>query len=151
MRHLIVVRHGQYGYDERLNERGRTQICALAEKLKPFMDGSTVCILTSTADRARESAEILGSSFGIGFEEHEILWSEECHPEDLPGTLELVRSRKDKADVLILVTHLEYAEDFPTYFALEELGTSMGPSRSVEKGEACLLDCSKKTLIYVRS
>lgn len=149
MKQLIVVRHGQYGHDDRLNDRGRTQIGALADKLKSLMNGATVMILTSTVDRARESAEILSSAFGVGFEEHEILWSENSHPEDLPGTLELVRSRKDNADVLVLVTHYEYVKEFPSYFAREELGTSMH-SGLIEKGEAWVLDCLQKTLTHVR-
>lgn len=138
MKQLIVVRHGQYGYDGRLNDCGRVQIGALADKLRSLINGVTVMILTSTVDRARESAEILGSAFGVGFEEHEILWSENSHPEDLPGTLELVRSRKDNADVLVLVTHYEYVEEFPSYFAREELGTSMH-SRLIENGEAWVI------------
>lgn len=149
MKQLIVVRHGQYGHDDRLNDHGRVQISMLAEKLKPLMNGATVLILTSITDRARESAEILGSSFGVGFEEHEILWSDKLHPKDLPGTLELVRSRKDEADVLVLVTHYEYVEEFPAYFAREELGISLD-SWLIEKGEAWVLDCLQKTLTHVR-
>lgn len=149
MKHLIIVRHGQYGPGQQLNDRGRAQIEALADRLKSFMNGVKVMILTSTADRARESAEILGSAFGVGFEEHEILWSESSYPEDLPGTLKLVRSRKDNADVLVLVTHYEYVEKFPSYFARNELGTPMS-SGLIEKGEAWVIDCFQKTLTHVR-
>ncbi len=149
MKQLIVVRHGHYGYDDRLNDYGRNQIGMLAEKLKSTMNGETVMVLTSTADRARESAEIIGSVLCVGFEEYAILWSEACHPEDFPGTLELVRSFKDEIDVLVLVTHYEYVEDFPSYFAKKELGISMC-SGLIEKGEAWIIDCLGKKLTHMR-
>lgn len=149
MKYLVVVRHGEYS-DGRLNNRGRAQMGTLAEKLRPLTNGATVLILASTTDRARESARILSSFFSsVGFfEEHEILWSENSHPEDLPGTLELVRSRKNEVDVLVLVTHYEYVVKFPAYFASEELGATM-LSRLIGNGEAWVLDCSQKTLTHV--
>ena len=96
-----------------------------------------------------DSAAILGKAFGVPFEEHEVLWSENRHPEDLPKTLELVRSKKETVDVLILVTHLEYVNRFPTYFAKEELG-SYFPHDSINKGEACDIECEAKTITHVR-
>ncbi|MBI4118720.1 MAG: histidine phosphatase family protein [Parcubacteria group bacterium] len=147
MKQLIVVRHGDYGHSE-LTDLGRTQIRALAEKLKPFTNGATVLVLTSPAVRARQSAEIISSTFGVGFEEHDILWSDESRTENLLGTLELVRSRKDGAEVIILVTHYEYVERFPEYIAREELGTELR-SRVIGKGQAWVLDCLQKTLTHV--
>jgi phosphohistidine phosphatase SixA len=148
MRQLMVVRHGHYGDDSRLSDRGRAQMGALAEKLRAIMSGALALILTSTATRARESAKILSSSLGVGCEEHEILWSDGSHPEDLRGTLELVRSHQDKVDVLILVTHQEYAEDFPPFFAREELRTPMRTGL-IAKGEAWVVDCAQKTMTLV--
>lgn len=148
MKLLVVVRHGQYGKDGRLDDRGRLQIDALAEKLKPLINGASVFILTSPTDRTCESAEILGHALGAPIEEHEVLWSEDSRPENFPGALALVRSRSDKALVLILVTHFEYAEGFPTYFAKMELGIQLR-SRLIKTGEAWVLDCQQKTLTHV--
>lgn len=148
MKRLVVVRHGEYGSGDHLNEEGRAQMNALAEKLKPLFSGCSVLVLTSTANRARESAEILTAAFSAACEAHEILLSESSHQEDLPGVYELVRSRQDLADVVMLVTHLEYARDFPSYFGEKQLETHWHQGE-LEKGEAKVIDCEFKTIRYV--
>lgn len=148
MKKLVLVRHGSYGGDDHLSSDGRRQIEALAKKLKTFVNGASIVILTSIADRARESAEILSSFFGVEHEQHEILWSENSHPEDFNGTLELIRSNSNKGDILILVTHYEYVEYFPSYFAEKELGAALHP-RLIGKGEAWVVDCAEKTLTHI--
>lgn len=148
MKQLIVVRHGECGQDNRLNYRGYAQMVALAGKLKPFINGESVLIITSPTDRTRESARILGTAFGSEIEEYEVLWSENSHPEDFPGALELVRSQRDKADVLILVTHYEYTEGFPEFFAKEELEVKLH-AREIKKGEALVIDCLQNTLTHI--
>lgn len=147
MKLLAVVRHGDYN-GPRLSDYGRNQMKALGEKLQTRINGSPILLLTSIAGRAKESAEVLGSVLGVGFEEHEILWSENSHRENFPGALELVRSRKDEVDVLILVTHYEYVEGFPTYFASREMGAELY-SNLIGKGEAWILDIQQKTLEHV--
>lgn len=149
MKKLIIVRHGQYGINYHLDDNGRAQIKALTERLKLFVNGEKVLILTSPTDRARESAEIIDQAFTVGFEEHEILWSENGHPADFPKTLELIRSREDQVGVIILVTHFEYVLGFPSYYAWEELNTSMC-QQFVDKGEAWVLDCIEKNLTHVK-
>lgn len=150
MQRLILIRHGVYGYDDRLNETGRQQMNEIAKKLQPTLNGGRVALLTSVAARARESADIIGKLIGVEPEEHDVLWSENRHRENLPKALELVRSKKDVVDVLILVTHLEYTERFPRYFAQEELGGGTFPHREVAKGEAWDIDCEQKTCTLIR-
>lgn len=149
MKNLVIVRHGLYGKNDRLNNYGRAQMSALAAKLKPLINGASVRILTSPAARARESAEILGAAFSVEIEEQEVLWSEGAHPENFPEALKLVRINKDKADVLMLVTHYEYAEGFPAYFSEQELGIALHSRSPVQKGQALVLDCLAKTLTHV--
>ncbi|MDD5043709.1 MAG: histidine phosphatase family protein [Patescibacteria group bacterium] len=145
---LIIVRHGDYDSGAHLSNLGCEQMKALAEKLKTVVNGSSVCILTSPIGRALESAEILNSVFNVGCEQHKVLWSESRHPEDFPVALDLVRSHKDRAEVLILVTHYEYAEGFPRYFAKEELDVQLR-SESIQKGEALVIDCQQKTWSHI--
>lgn len=150
MKKLFVVRHGTYGRDDRLNDLGQEEIQALGEKLEKFTEGETVLILSSTADRARQSAEILAKLLDVeSFEQHEVLWSEASHPQDFPGALSLIRKYKDTADIIILVTHLEYAEGFSGYFGREELGVRLGYCPNVKKGEAVIIDCVAQTLTHV--
>lgn len=149
MKKLILVRHGEYGWNNQLTDYGRQQIASLSEQLKPHVNGASLLILSSVAPRASESAEILGSAFGVGTEEHDVLWSENQHREDLPAALELVRSKKDVAEVVMLVTHLEYVCDFPNYFGQHELGVSF-QYQEISKGTAWVIDCEQKTINHVK-
>jgi len=148
MKKLIVARHGWCDLDEHLDDCGVKEIRILGDNIKKIADGERVLILSSTAPRGRESAEILSCCLGVGFEEYDILWSDNSHPENMPEVLKLVRSRKDEADVIILVTHYEYAGRFPAYFAKEELGENI-PSSLIGNAEAWILDCENKILTRV--
>ena len=147
MKQLILVRHGDY-FGNSLSGYGRNQIKLLASKLKPFINGHSVAILTSTAGRACESADILGSFFGVDYEQHEVLWSENRHRENFVEALNLVRLNKNKADTLILVTHYEYVQKFPRYFAEKEMNVHFS-SRLIGKGEAWVIDCQQKKIVHV--
>lgn len=148
MKRLILIRHG-VDYRSNLTYLGRMQMNSMAEKLQPTLNGSRVGLLASTTIRTRESAGIIGRIIGVEPQVHEVLRSENMHPEDLPKALELVRSKKDNFDVLILVTHLEYVERFPCYFAQEELGGAVFPQQEVAKGEAWDIDCEQKTCTHI--
>lgn len=147
MRLLIVVRHGNYDDEYNLSPKGREQMQKLAESLQSLTNGNKVLLLSSTAKRASQSAEVISQMLSVSFEEHEILWSENCHPENKPSLLEFVRARKQEAEIVILITHLEYADSFPAYFAREELKINLGNTwpPEPEKGQACLIDCISKS------
>lgn len=148
LRFLVVARHGDYGGDDNLSQRGAEQMRNLAEKMLSIVDGSKIILLSSTARRASQSAEVISQVLKVPFEEHEVLWSENCHPENEAELLELVRARKPENQAMILVTHLEYAEYFPTYFARHELGMKLEGGcwpPIPKKGQACLIDCFGKS------
>jgi phosphohistidine phosphatase SixA len=125
----------------------------LGEELKAFINGSLPVILSSTANRTKESAEILGSKFGVVPELHEVLGTEDkSDPDDDKGVLDLIKSCVDKSDCIILMTHQEYTDRFPTYFSEKFLATDKKwpPVLEIEKGEAIVIDCEKKTYSFVR-
>ncbi len=64
MKHLVIARHGNYGFDHRLNDYGREQMAYLGRALKDALNGSSVYIVSSPAPRAFESAEILKGNWG---------------------------------------------------------------------------------------
>ncbi|MGW8185544.1 MAG: histidine phosphatase family protein [Candidatus Moraniibacteriota bacterium] len=144
MRFLIVVRHGAYDDDFNLNHRGKDQIQRLSEKLKDFVNGNKILLLSSPAPRASQSAKIISEKLNVPFEEHEILWSDNDHWEDYDGLLKIVKKRRSKAEIIILVTHLEYVEGFPDHFARNELAMDIDYPPIPSKGEACLVDCINK-------
>lgn len=140
MKKLIVARHGYFSPCGKLDDFGIDQMTKMAEKLRPYLIGCTSLILSSTAPRALHSANILSFELNINFERHEVLWSDSEHEEDFPKALDLVRSKKNH-DVVILVTHLEYGEGFPAYFANKELGGHEVCCEGIRKGQAWVLDC----------
>ena len=142
MKKLIVARHGWYGEGEHIDDRGKTQMKALACVIGPQITGARVKLLSSTATRARESAEYLGDLLMLVPECHEILWADRGRREDLPKALELVRQNMDDVDVLIIMSHPEYAENLPGYFQKCQLGMECGFWKGeVKRGEAVAIDC----------
>ncbi|MFA5157745.1 MAG: hypothetical protein WC451_00945 [Patescibacteria group bacterium] len=148
MEKLIVARHGSYGGDH-LNSRGVEEINRLSQGLQQVIGGGSVVILSSTAARAVESAKIMSEILGVPFSSHEILWSDDRHRENLPAALRLVQSRENEADVVVLVTHFEYAEQLPTFFGKEVLGEEI-PEQEISKGQARVVDCVAKTCVLLR-
>jgi phosphohistidine phosphatase SixA len=145
MQWLIIVRHGEYdehGDNKSLNDAGRAQIAALAERIQPYTREAKVILLASPTMRARQSADILGDAIGVQPEVCGILSAETSYKGFYPQALEEVRRRQHLVDTLILVTHLEYAEEFPQYFIEQELGRMAPPQLSIQKGEGCAVDCA---------
>jgi len=144
MQKLVIVRHGHYDKKDQLSADGKEQIYFLTEQLGPHLDGGSLLILSSTADRAWQSAEILAEAFNVPYEKHEILLSDEDHFEDLAKALELVQSREEEADVIILVTHHEYAKYFPYHYA-KHVFDDLWEYQAIDKGDAWIIDCQDKT------
>lgn len=148
---IAIVRHGEYGSDSKLNERGRQQIQGLGEKLKETIGAEELAlILSSTAARALESAEILANILGVSVAAHEVLWSENRHPEDFEAAYALVNSIRSRADVAILITHLEYTEGFPWFLGEKDLGVHFPYRCDVRKGEGIIIDYRSKCLVPIR-
>jgi hypothetical protein len=111
-------------------------------------DRDTFFLLSSTAPRAVDSAKVLCEMFGWtedDFEQHEVLWAEDNHPENLPAALGLVKDKADEGDILILVTHMEYGMEFPSYFGKREFGL-IWRSPDLYYGEGMVIDCDERTL-----
>ncbi len=142
MQKLIVVRHGEYE-GRQLTEQGRNQIAKLAPKLKARVEGATFIILASTSIRGQQSAEILAEHLGGEPELHEVLSSEPDHPHNHEALLELIKLRQNEADVLILVTHYEYAHGFPSYYAEKAFGENL-QHHTVGNGQAVVLHCETR-------
>ena len=151
MKKLIIVRHGEYqdwvsGYP--LSEDGKRQIRGLVNGIREHVNDGKALILFSTRTRAVQSAEILSSELRIASEAHEVLVSGGGEL-NLAAALSFVQQQKDRADVVILVTHLEYGEMFPSHFAKHELGlqdTKAFNGYGIKKGHAWVIDCEARTM-----
>lgn len=146
LKRLIIVRHGDYGSDDHLNIDGKREMNKLGDELMTsIINGQRGFILTSPINRAFESAEILRGMLGFQIVANEVLFSNGDHPVDLIASLELIRSYKNIADILIVVTHLEYTNRFHQYFGKNELGVEF-QFGGIGKGQAWDIDCEQKTI-----
>ena len=148
MRYLVLVRHGDYGTDGRLSTSGREQMFRLSPLLKERIETEWVHIFSSSAPRAMDSATILSEAFKVSFAAAEMWWSDDQHDYHPERALAFVREHGPSTDALMVVTHLEYTEEFPGYFARAELGVEL-PFMSVEKGDALVIDCEAKTIALI--
>ncbi len=151
MKHLFVARHGSYGFDNRLNDHGRQQMEVLGKVIKGILKDNSAYLISSTAPRALDSSRILIAQLGLSeFEQVPYLWTGPDSSEvlyrrepNLNKLMELVNERKEKVDGLIMVTHLEVAEDFPSYFLKKEFEQDEYIGM-ISKGQAVHLDLGKK-------
>ena len=155
MNTLIIARHGIYNSRTgQLYDIGQDQIKALGREIKEkFLNGGGIVprILSSTAPRAIESAEIVGSIVGVSeIEFHDTLWTGPDSPRgdevDTLGGVLLIK--KKDAPVIILVSHLEFSEDLPDAFGqvvLQEPRSTFRRGR-LEKGQAWVIDCQQKSM-----
>ena len=147
MRKLIVARHGHYrrGGEEHLSEIGIKQVSSLAERLKLLVGGDEkTLILASPALRARESAEILARVLMAKVELHEILQSDESHDMQIYRVIRFVESRVEDADVIVLVTHSEYAQVLPSCSS-SVLGFEINYQKELDYAEAWFIDKDNKS------
>ena len=150
MRHLFIVRHGNYDLiTRRLNDKGEEQIRNLGNKINEILDGESAYIMTSTAPRALDSARLLKEYVNLnGYEELPYLWSGNDAPEgkydDKPENItEMIIERSNKAKGLILVSHLEIVEQLPNYLIEYEFMFD-GYVPEMRKGKAIHFDLDKR-------
>ena len=150
MKKLIIVRHPEDNIlGGHLSTLGKDKIFNISERFKNLnlIEGNKKSLLTSTADKAIDSAKILGKVLSIGhIEESDFLLCDTKNhlPEHLIDVLDLVSSREDM-DTLIIVSSKEYVETFPNYFAKRKLG---GPFiyEEVPESGAVVIDCVNKKI-----
>lgn len=145
MKYLVIARHGHYGQDDNLSNLGSEQMLRMSQKIANLKQDLSATILCSSAPRAEQSAKIISDNLGIPSATHPILWSDNKHRMSCEDVYKLVTVAAEKVDVVILVTHLEYSDNFPLHFAsVEGWNKSVGFGET-EKGEAWVLDCENQT------
>lgn len=145
MKQLVIVRHGDYHIVE-LNERGRAQIGSLGRKLQPLIKPGVVVIRSSPQMRTKESAQILGPIFGVTTEADELFLSGGNVVPRFAEATAYVQALA--ADIVIVVTHLEYLYGWPQYFGREVLSVDF-PCEKLSYGEAWLIDCEDRICLKV--
>ena len=152
MKFFAVIRHGNHDDDGRIDDVGRRQMSRLAGLLEPHLEGHHVRFLVSPAPRATDSAEVLMKELGRreDYKSSDRLWCDDDHPENVDDALELLLEESTGVDVLVVVTHAEYAALLPTEFAKASFGArgSIFPM-DVEKGRGRIIDCDRKVAVFL--
>jgi len=155
MRHLFIARHGEYDDDDRLNPLGLQQMKAIGNDMGMILGDKTAHIVSSTAPRAIDSANALALELGMPHTEIEktlYLWSGNDSPKkggydyDLNNLMKFVENRYSKRG-LVIVTHYEIVNEFPSHFLKKEFGINE-QIRELSKGEAVYFDLEKKCTVY---
>ena len=152
MRHLILVRHGEYGsFSRTLTTDGRRQIKHLGEQLRPYVVNKKVLILSSTAKRASETTEILIRKIrDAPVEHHECLASldKELTQEEISAATVVLSGHESRYDVVIISTHYPYVSQFPSIWA-KRYGHEVETDSEPEKGCARIYDTRTGTITKI--
>ena len=145
MKKVILVRHGNcHEATGQLDDEGRAQIEILVEILRAHLNGRSVRMLSSTAARAVQSAEIIARRLAVEFERNESL--KYGLDDDLQKVWDLIKD--DGHEVAVLVAHKETAEFFPEFLRrkyLPDLPSFDGRGR-VQTGMAVVIDPEASTV-----
>lgn len=151
MKHLVIVRHGDYAVGGRLSEKGKTQINSIALQLANISYLKKSVILSSIAPRAMDSAEIIQQKLGISeLVKVPFFWSDTTAPaptyykdRDPSKVMDIINKYSDY-DIVIVVSHLELVNQFPRFFAINSLEKSW-ILPELQKGQAIYIDILQKT------
>lgn len=145
---LFVIRHADYNDYLRISIKGHQQMLELLEKLKRrihYLD-DRMYLISSTAQRALDSANVILEGFMTGFSPEELFWSDNGHPQNYQAAFDrIVKIGSEKFNVLVIVTHLEYCNYLPHMIAEKIMGIK-APSIKIEKGQCCMIDFKTKTI-----
>jgi len=143
MKQIILLRHGLDDSTGNLSNNGERQIVEIGGLLLEIIEGKSLKLFSSPAPRVIQSAEILS----LVFEEkapimlEEKLWSDRKHPYDLAWLYDLVERESPTVDVTILLSHMEYVELFPFYYASKKgKRGNICPKGDAENGDGFIIE-----------
>jgi len=134
---IFLVRHGCHLAKEMTNNQGlsvegKKQVEDLARKIKKLLKEGQITIITSTAQRALETTEIIREELGLSensVEKNSKLWTKSTSECDFDWLEDLIK--KSSGDIIIIVTHIYYVRRYP-------LHKRKGERSKVDFGEAIL-------------
>lgn len=127
MKHLFVIRHGDH-IRGALTEQARVQVRAVADQMKSICGEIQVgfYLLSSTAPRAEDTADIIAHAFGITeYTKDDRLRTRSGHllsPQELQAIDGMIDPHAVSNDAIAITTHYEVAGQYPPYFLEKEFG-----------------------------
>ncbi len=135
---IFIVRHAKQKLEKEnppLSEIGIEQANSLAKDIFSKIRSENVTIWTSSAKRAFETAEIIRKTlFASQLIIEDKLWADNNHSYDFDWLKAKIQAFR--GDVLIIVTHMEYVQEFP----FEKLGM---PENNAQYAEGILIEGGK--------
>lgn len=153
MKHLFIVRHGNYGMRD-LTESGISQIKQITKDMRIIVgkNYSGYYLLSSTAPRAEQTADIIAKAFGLErFDRNNKLWTrggEDLSLENLEEIDGMIAPHQEKHDIVTIVTHEEVVLSYPEY-CLKQLLSKDDKIGYIDKGEGIHLNLERKTFQFL--
>ena len=151
LRKIIIIRHGNYNTStDQLNDADKKQMEELVPKLREHLAGEeNILLVSSKAERAEDSMKVLAQALGLSYQTHDYFWSDNTHRQINRRALDMLKSMADEkgTDVVVLVTHLEYAKDLPSVIEADA-GKGFVRRRELLKGEMVFLDMEKEQCVF---
>lgn len=116
MKTLLLIRHAksswdnpaQSDFDRTLNERGKKDAPAMAERLY-YRDIALDAIISSPAKRAKKTAEYFAKQYDL---EDKIVFKTELYLADADTFFSVIEKTNDKFDCIAIVSHNPGVTDF---------------------------------------
>ena len=164
IKNLVIVRHGLCtDFDEKghflqepaLNLEGTERVRKLAELLVSFIGTKIPFILSSSALRARQSAEIIAQRFGTTFDASDFLWTGSGGKvlgldEHFEAALKVVESAESQVETLVLVAHQECVQWFPEFWGKKIGAVRNWANSEISCATAWFIDCVAKTMKHIK-
>jgi len=145
-----MVRHGSYDFDYNLSERGKQEIQRISEDMMRIIGEASNghYLLSSTASRAEQSAEIIARAFGLdSFEKRDRLWTRggyDFYKEELEEIDSMIAPHRDGHDVVTVVAHYEVVGSYSSHVVRTLFGRDERIRRP-EKGGGVHLNLETQT------
>jgi phosphohistidine phosphatase SixA len=138
MKHIVIVRHGDYGEGGVLSPKGTRDIGDIADQLCSLV-ALPVAVFTSDVPRTLQSAAILGTALGASaIQRKRVLYSDR---ENKPRCSEVIPFILGEQGVqtVVVVTHFEYG--YSLYWEFAQRIWGFIPARGeLNKGEAWVVE-----------
>ncbi len=143
---LFILRHGACGGDS-LTPTGEQQARTLATRIKGAIGSQPFSILSSTAWRARQTAEIIHQELA-GPDPlllSDCLWDDSSHTGNEEEGLRMILACT--TPIVIAVTHKELAPELIHLFAKRVLEKENAGHVELGYGQGYTIDCTLKTIV----
>ena len=129
-----------------ISELGKIKLEGLILEIRKIIEDSIPKIFTSISPRAIQSANIIAEAFKTDAEQDKILFNNVYERDEsiLESILELINP--DLHEVVILVTHIEFTEWFPKFFALRVWNRGGVSEVPLYNGESWFIDCKEEIM-----